>query len=177
MIALAGWKIVEQKEMFCAMLLRLVYCVTSLDDFISCCSVCVRYEGWNLEGRSVLWESRAEWRILLALMIVFLPLLTLLHSQPHTLFTIHCRHSEKAKLFSTFTLFYVNLVFSFFFFWISKRIFLCISIHCSAAIEKAGKWIRIFFIDFFNLLFRSLFSAAIAERKAADSVWLAGRQQ
>lgn len=73
---------------------------------------------------------------------------------PHSIVTfIHLPSQRKAKLFFTFTLFYVI-----FFSESVSEIFLCIFIHCYW--KKAGKWkwIRVFLHRVFNLfIFDSFF--------------------
>lgn len=49
---------------------------------------------------------------------------------------VHLPSQRKAKLFFTFTLFYVDLFCALSAFWISKRIFLCVFIHCHREKKK-----------------------------------------
>lgn len=101
-----------------------------------------------------------EWRrassVLLALMIVFFA--CWLRTTPYT---IHLPSQRKAKLFFTFTLFYVI-----FFFWISKRNFLCFFIHCSA-IEKLENEYEFSSSDFSILNF--CFSRELPKKVLLDS--------
>ena len=70
-------------------------------------------------------------------MIVFFYIFASVLNSPaiHTTYT--CRHSEKRNYFSH-SLFF--MWFFFLLFWISKRIFLCIFIHCSAIEKKNSSW-------------------------------------
>ena len=88
--------------------------------------------------------------LFLALIIVFFYIFASVFNSPaiHTTYT--CRHSE--------IIFHIHSFlcdFFFLLFWISKRIFLCIFIHCSAIEKKtrAGNWMREFSfrLDFFRI--------------------------
>lgn len=138
------------------MLLRLVYCVTSLDDFISCCSVCVRYEGWKSGGKKR-FVGKSRWmENLSGLNDSFSAAsnsssLSVAHIIHHTL-----PSQRKSEIIFHIHSFLCESRFFFLFFWISKRIFFMYFYSLLCCYWKSWKMNT----NFLHRLFQSFISLA-----------------